>query len=247
MFGRYLSTLALVIGASTAHAAAVAPAYTTFGDLAGATFGGTGIPTNPTAITTFQFEGSTITLGLTAHQRYCNAPLSNNGAGVFSAAAGANTGLCPGPGPMGSTWNVGYYVDLGNLNFGRVQVDLLYDLAPGAGTDESNLGKLDFDKAIQALGGVPTAVSKVEGSQNMTFGFLQADSFAIDAPTSAPFNPFASGEYSFVLRVMSLDNLGPAVELGRSAILVNVPVPAPLALLGVGLLGLGVATRRRRS
>jgi len=89
MIRKTLFTLALMAAATASQAAPVSPFYTTFGNLAGATFGGSGIPTDPTAITT----ANGVTLGLTAFGRYANPSLTNDGAGTFTATPGANTGL----------------------------------------------------------------------------------------------------------------------------------------------------------
>ena len=114
MIRKTLTALALLAAASASQAAAVAPFYTTFGNLAGATFGGSGIPTDPTAITT----ANGVTLGLTAFGRYANPSLTNDGAGTFTATPGANDGLDGGPHPIGATWSFGYYINGGTAPLG---------------------------------------------------------------------------------------------------------------------------------
>lgn len=68
----------------------ITPSYTTFGPLPAATFGGTGIPNSAVSITRVvnPSGGGDLTLGLTAHQRYDNPAVTNNGAGTFFAGAG---------------------------------------------------------------------------------------------------------------------------------------------------------------
>lgn len=235
-----LPLLALVISAAgSAFAAPVVPTYTTFGNLAGATFGGSGIPTNPTAITTIVDGNNTIKLGLTAFGRYSNPAIANDGAGVFTAGVGINDGLGTPPQLLGTTWGFGYYIDItGGGKFGNYSIDLLYDLDAGAGTNESALGQIHFSMGLPAF-------SHFEDSQNLYFGFLASNANlpVIVPPAFTAFDGNAAGEYSFALVVKNSSG----AELGRSAILVNtVPDAASTAtLLLAGFAGL-VALRRRR-
>lgn len=218
-----LSAVAFCFASSGAFAA------TTFGTLSSATFAGTGIPNNSVVVTTFQDQGRTITLGLTATPRYSNPAVTNTGldsnnAGTFYAIAGADGSS------NNARWNVGYYVDFDSNISGRspYTVSLLFDgKNPSADDVPSNQALL-----------LPFILGGRDGQGSENLGFRSIFS-------AGTFDPNAHGEYSFALVVKRN-----GTELGRSSINVNVnatgtaPVQAPakvpdagtsLALLGVSL------------
>lgn len=236
---------------SASAAFALTPNYQTFGDLSGATFGGSGIPTDPTAFSVFSDQGRTVTIGLTAHQRYSNPALTNDGAGTFFATPGTNDGTPGQPGTT-ATWNFAYYISvtgsvgtigtLANYNFA-----LDYEFNPTSGST-TGFGSLNLN-AFAALAG---QTNTYQESQNPTFGFLGS---SIPGFVTAPadiFDANALGEYSFRLRV-SPTILSPNSQL-NDYVSINVVVGNPttsvpdggatIALLGVGLLGMAVLRRR---
>lgn len=238
---RGLARLGMLTAAMACSAAASAtPLYDYFGPLSEATFGGTGIPNDWVAVAS-QFEdgNNLITLGLTAHQRYGNPPLTNDGAGTFFATPGANTLGAPVEDPLGATWNVGYFIKVEGVNGATpvltdYQIDVFYDFDPAHDNGPAGLGKVNVTAGL----GISTD-TLIEGSENMLFSWL-ATSFPgfITAPTSGGhtiFDPYALGEYNFAIQV-SRDGWG--VENVRMDVQV-IPVPAAVWLFGsaLGLLG----------
>ncbi|MEM9586739.1 MAG: PEP-CTERM sorting domain-containing protein [Planctomycetota bacterium] len=220
---------------SSSEAGVISPAFSRFGSLPQATFGGTGIPNDAVAITEFTVPngGPTFTLGLTATPRFFEPAVSNNGAGTFQAAAGGFPGA-----PSLARWNFGFFAEVSSGPLANYQVDLLYDLDPAADTPESDLGVINLTAALAGSGD-----PRVEGSQNLGFPFLAANALpVIDAPTFTAFDPAAAGEYTFAL---SVANAGEA--LGQVSILVNT-VPEPASALGIAcVMGVLATSRRRRS
>ncbi len=244
-----VATLVMMIAvavASSAYAGPILPTFTTFGTLAGATFGGTGIPNDKVAIATFNgLNGDVITLGLTAFGRYSNPALGDNGAGTFFATPGVNDGL--GGQPLGTTWDFGFYVDVKTSaglagNIADYKFDLLYDFDPGTGTDASALGHINLTNFAVSYG----LALPLQDSENLYFASLATPVTGyVATPTFSPFDGNATGEYTIALRALTSSG---AHLLGQAAIDVDV-VPdggATLTLLGCALVGLGALRRKFR-
>lgn len=243
-------TLSAGFGAVTiANAAPITPTFDSFGVLNDSTgdnveFGGDGISNQNVAITRFEDNGASVTLGLTATPRGNTvSPFGNDGAGTFFAPIGEF--------PDGAEddnralWNFSFFAEttgdtggLGDFNF-----VLLYDFDPGVGTDDSAHGSLDAAFFAKPDG-------TLQDSQNLGFNYLASDNAGFNtAPDFTPFDPTVNGEYTFALQAFDDNNL----LLGQSAIRVNVgdvaknvPEPSSVAMLGLGLLGLGFGFGFRR-
>lgn len=217
-----IASFAFLTFASSAFAAPVPPVVTTFGPLPAASFGGLGIPNNAVEITTIsKFESPTVTLGLTATPRFGSPAVTNNGAGVFQAANGVYA-----PGDNLAKWNFDFYIDPQGSTLYTYK--LLADYNPGVGTDLS--AYTDVSAFLSAPDSLKTT-GKIQNSENLGFG-----------TGFAQFDPGVAGEYGFVLQALNLNGS----VAGTSAILVTVPEPSSIALLGLAMLGMVGGMYRRR-
>ncbi len=228
----------LALSAGVVQAGHITPSFDTFGTLAGATFNGTpvssGIPNDAVAITTVDDgAGNSFKLGLTAHERFSEPDVGNDGAGTFTALSGGFSTA-----PSLARWNFAYYVEVLTGSVAGNTFNLLYDFDPAANTLQTALGNVDVTAAI-------SSAAPFQDSQNLGFGFLAGTPPfpEITPPAFSTFNPNANGEYSFAL--IATDAQG--AELGRSAILVNtVPEPATMAMFSLLTVGAAGAYRRKK-
>lgn len=237
-FAAAIKAIAIVssLAAGAAHAALITPTYDTFGPLDEASWGGSGIPNDAVAISEYITEIctarcrllNTLTLGLSSHGRYENLLEGNDGAGTFYASAGSN--VPPSSTSEGATWNFNFFVNIaGDYVLDNYDFKLLYDFDPAVGNDESTHGALNLNSFF--------VDGSAQGSQNLMFGYLSSDLLPfLTAPIGSSFNPNVAGEYTFALTASDASG-----ELTRSAMrvvvsAVDVPVPASLTLMGLGLL-----------
>jgi len=193
---------ALLFSLMAPNAATGSPLYDTFGPLDDATFGGTGIPNDEVAISSqFSNGTSTITVAMSATQRYTNPPLTNDGAGTCFAGAGSN--IPSGTTDQGALWHFNYYINIDSPTetLDDYDITLFYDFDPAFDNGPAGLGTINVTNSIVALLGAGTT-TKVEGSENLMFGYLASDNTGfIVAPRYSPFDPNALGEYNFGIQV----------------------------------------------
>lgn len=231
------------VGAALVTSASATPIYDTFGPLDGATFGGQGIPNQEVAVSQQFYDGDvTITVAMSATQRYSNPALTNDGAGTYYAGPGSNFGGAGQSATEGALWNFNYYMKVEGANgatpvLADYQIDLYYDFDTGFDTALGSLGKINVTNAI--LGSTSPGATLAEDSQNLMFGFLASTIPGVITPPPGAFDPNALGEYNFGIQV---SKAGWGIETVAMDVQV-IPEPASLALISLG--GLVILPRRK--
>ncbi len=222
------------------------PIYDTFGPLPQATFGGQGIPNQEVAVSSQFYDGDvTITVAMSATQRYSNPALTNDGAGTYYATTGSNTGGNNESATTGALWNFNYYLKVEGANGATpvltdYQIYMYYDFNPSFDTPIGQLGKIDVTASLNDFGNPSSTLE--ENSQNLMFAFLTTNAPPYIVPPAGSFDPNALGEYNFGIQV-SKDGWG--IETVAMDVQV-VPEPSTLALMAVGLVAVLVRRRRKR-
>ena len=248
-----LTALTVCFSLVCANALIAAPIYDTFGPLDQATFGGAGIPNEEVAVSTQIVDGDvTITIAMSATQRYSNPVVTNDGAGTYFAQTGSNFGGAGQSTTEGALWNFNYYIDVEGTNgatpvIADYQFDLYYDFDPALDNALATLGKIDVTAGV--LASASPAATLLEDSQNLMFDFLAGvpPLPGLVFPPAGSFDPNALGEYNFAIQVsnsggFNLETVAIDVQVENST---PIPEPSSAVLLIATLAGL-ISSRKNR-
>ncbi|NCP63752.1 MAG: hypothetical protein GW763_10460 [Paraglaciecola sp.] len=254
-------SLSWLLSSFFAVAVQASPIFQNFGQFDPYTGGGSGIPNDAVAWSQFDFGQQTLTMALTATERYCTDPVANDGAGTFTAMAGINAVNCSNAATTpGANWNFGLYLAIdGNITFSDFFADLAqanqllilrfnYDTDPSAAI---SFGTIDIAAWALAEAGDSNVF---QTSQNMHFSWLDNPLYVV--PPAIDFDPNSAGSYNLRMTASTMveDGAGNpnsiAVLLESLAIDVNVvstdvSAPANIGLFSLALLG-GALLRRRQ-
>ena len=183
-------------------------------------------------------SGGGVKVATGAHNYKEGALMANDGVDKFYA----NPGFSPNPNTSFARWSYDYVVNYGTGKLGDYVTTFSFDIDP---TDGVSYFNTSFSSAN--CGAIPTAggpvsicgLSVLADSQNPVFVYAQLALLG----SGFTFDPTAVGNYGFKVSVTAPNST--SFGAVSSAITVDVPEPASLALVGLGLAAAGFARCRR--
>jgi hypothetical protein len=233
-----------------ATAQAILPDASGFGALSGANFGSptSSIPND--AVAQESNLANTVTLGLSATQRYSSPTVTSNGAGTFFAGAGAfvsEPGYSANPLDPFAKWNFNYAIVGSATAISQYNYRLYYDFNPAVGNGIATHEHIPLiGSQLNTALGLPS-----QGSQNLGFDFLALNPLP-PASSVLSFDPNALGEYTFKLAAYTptgILGLGFSQNevFSTSMVVSVVPEPGEWAMMLAGLGVVSAIARRRRN
>ena len=181
--------------------------YDDFGQFDPYTGGGTGIPNDSVAWSSFTFQNTAFTMALTATERNCTAAVSNDGNGRFYAHAGINHTKCDNsPTTAGANWNFGFYLSIDTpdqtfASFGQALNNTPFGIMFNYDTDPSaaeNGGFFDIWQFALASG----QEKEFQSSQNLHFDWLDDPNYVFTP--AIDFDPNVNGVYGISMTAFTI-------------------------------------------
>jgi hypothetical protein len=168
-----LAAIAAILTVGVTPAVAV-PVFDDFGSQPGFEFGGSGIPNDGVASSTYADANGSVLFGMTATQRFDNPVVTNDGAGTYYAQPGADTAHGQ---PTYALWNFDFDSDIISGDLTGYSFTLSYGSQSLAGIP---LGYGDSWNLGMAFLGVPAFDPSVDNVYNFALDLISPTGASVD-------------------------------------------------------------------